>query len=148
MEHVKLLSIKFVATFILLYLILGIGYGMGFGQILTISLLSFATYYIGDLIILERTNNLTATIADFVINFTLIYVLMSMMTFAGDLLMAAFLSTLAVTIYEVFFHLYVSEDLSYDDDNRLQVNRYDYMTELSKEIDPFFDDLDDDEDYN
>lgn len=148
MEHVKLLSIKFVATFILLYLILGIGYGMAFGQILMISLLSFATYYIGDILILERTNNLTATIADFVINFTLIYVLMSMMAFAGDMLMATFLSTLAITIYEIFFHLYVAEDLSYDEDNRMQVNRYDYMTELSKEIDPFFDDFDDDEDYS
>ncbi|MBU5594145.1 YndM family protein [Amphibacillus sp. MSJ-3] len=146
MEHIKLLSIKFVTTFILLYLILGIGYGMSFGQTLAISLPCFATYYIGDILILERTNNFIATITDFLIHFTVIYLLINIMNFGGDVLMATFLSSLVIAIYEAFFHLYVAEDLNYDD-KHFQINHYDYLTELSQEINPFADDFDDDEDY-
>ena len=68
MEHVKLIGIKYFATFVLLYLVLGIAYGLTTSQILFISLLSLAVYFIGDLFILSRTNNFIATFADLIMN--------------------------------------------------------------------------------
>lgn len=146
MEHFKLMTIKFIATFVLCYLVLNLGYGLSIGQILLISLLSFITYFIGDLFILERTNNFIATLADFVLNFSAIFVLLHLMDFLGDRLMASFITASALTIYELFFHLYVSEKLGLMH-RKIPIHRYDYMTEFTRDFDPFLDDEDDDEDY-
>src|SRR5690625_1265157 len=99
------MTIKFIATFVLCYLVLNLGYGLSIGQILLISLLSFITYFIGDLFILERTNNFIATLADFVLNFSAIFVLLHLMDFLGDRLMASFITASAFNIDELYFHL-------------------------------------------
>ncbi|WP_067836266.1 YndM family protein [Amphibacillus sediminis] len=144
MEHVKLIVLKFLATFVLLYLVLGIGYGMAVSSIFLINFVSIASYYIGDLIILRRTNNVIAALADFGIAFAAIYLLADMLTVGGDPLTAAFLSALVIGIYELFFHPYVAEVLDYDEEP-LRVENYDYSTEASDEFD-YLEDFGDDDD--
>lgn len=59
MKHVKALLIKFIASFVLLYIVLGVMYTMTFGEVFLLSLvLGIVAYLIGDLFILPRTNNL------------------------------------------------------------------------------------------
>jgi|SRR5690625_4524492 len=149
MKHAKLLIIKWIATFVLLYLVLGLGYGIGLGSIFTISLLSIFTYYVGDVLIFQRTNNFFATVTDFIVNYVAIYLLLNVIGFRGDALIASFFSTTLITIYELFFHLYVAEHFSLTDYDRIDLHRYDYMTEISEELEfDDLDDFDDDEDYD
>lgn len=66
MKHVKALVIKFVSSLVLLSLILGLLFDMAFSNIFLITLvLGIEAYFIGDLLILPRTNNTVATIVDF-----------------------------------------------------------------------------------
>ncbi|MBM7542587.1 YndM family protein [Amphibacillus cookii] len=145
MEHVKLIVIKFIASFVLLYLVLGIGYGMAVGSILAINVVSLIAYYIGDLVILKRTNNLIAALADFAIAFAVIYLLADLLTVGGDPLTAAFLSAVAIGIYELFFHPYVAEVLDYQDDEPVSLKQYDYSMEASDEFEPYLNDFDDED---
>ncbi|GAA4069871.1 DUF2512 family protein [Amphibacillus indicireducens] len=143
MEHVKLIMIKYFATFVLLYLVLGIAYGLTTSQIFFVSLISLALYFLGDLFILDQTNNFIATFSDVVINFIVIYLLLDVVGFAGDRLIAAFISSIVLGFYEIFFHLYVTEEFSYEHEP-ISIGRYDYLMELSEEFEPFIDDEEDD----
>ncbi|HHU19427.1 MAG TPA: DUF2512 family protein [Bacilli bacterium] len=143
MEHVKLIMIKYFATFVLLYLVLGIAYGLTTSQIFFVSLISLALYFLGDLFILDQTNNFIATFSDVVINFIVIYLLLGVVGFAGDRLIAAFISSIVLGFYEIFFHLYVTEEFSYEHEP-ISIGRYDYLMELSEEFEPFIDDEEDD----
>src|SRR5699024_827448 len=105
MKHAKLLIIKWIATFVLLYLVLGLGYGIGLGSIFTISLLSIFTYYVGDVLIFQRTNNFFATVTDFIVNYVAIYLLLNVIGFRGDALIVSFFSMTLIIIYEFFFYL-------------------------------------------
>ncbi|BAM47452.1 YndM family protein [Amphibacillus xylanus] len=142
MAHIKLLSIKYAATLILLYLVLGIAYGISISQIIFVSLISLLIYYVGDIIILGRTNNFIATMFDLVANFVLIFSMLGLIKFGGDQLIAAFISTIVLSFYEIFFHFYVVDELNLRQDN-IFTSSYDYLTEFSSEFDPIFDDIDD-----
>src|SRR5690554_4185447 len=138
MAHIKLLSIKYAATLILLYLVLGIAYGISISQIIFVSLISLLIYYVGDIIILGRTNNFIATMFDLVANFVLIFSMLGLIKFGGDQLTAAFISTIVLSFYEIFFHFYVVDELNLRQDN-IFTSSYDYLTEFSSEFDPIFD---------
>jgi len=142
MAHIKLLSIKYAATLILLYLVLGIAYGISISQIIFVSLISLLIYYVGDIIILGRTNNFIATMFDLVANFVLIFSMLGLIKFGGDQLTAAFISTIVLSFYEIFFHFYVVDELNLRQDH-IFTSSYDYLTEFSSEFDPIFDDIDD-----
>jgi hypothetical protein len=76
MKHVKALAIKFVSSLVLLSLILGLFFDMAYSNIFLITLvLGVAAYLIGDLLILPRTNNTVATIADFGLAFLIIWLM-------------------------------------------------------------------------
>lgn len=57
--------------------------------------------------------------------------------------MAAFISTIVLGFYEIFFHLYVAEELNFNYEP-ISIRRYDYMMEFSEEFDPFIEDDEDD----
>jgi hypothetical protein len=109
MKHVKALIIKFLMITIMLFLVLGLFYGVDFGDIITISIvLTVGAYIIGDLFILPRFRNVIATLADFGLAFIGVWVL-------GDILIeeniplttAALLSAVLIGVGEWFFHKYV-----------------------------------------
>ncbi|SEI12081.1 Protein of unknown function [Halobacillus karajensis] len=74
MEHVKALLVKGMLTLVALYLVLGVGYGAPFVGVLLLTLvLGLVSYFSGDLFILPKTNNLTATFSDLGITFLIVW---------------------------------------------------------------------------
>lgn len=74
MNHFSLILSKFVAMLVLLYIILGIIFGVNFMSVFWVTLtFSIVSYLIGDLLILPRTNNMVASVVDFVMSFAVIY---------------------------------------------------------------------------
>jgi len=109
MKHVRALIIKFLMVTLMLFIVLGLFYGVDFGEILTISLiLTVGAYLIGDLFILPRFGNVAATVADFGLAFLGIWII-------GDAIIdeniplttAALFSSVLIGIGEWFFHKYV-----------------------------------------
>ena len=68
-------------------------YDMSFGNVLSISVvLTLAAYLIGDMLILRRTNNTMATIADFGIAFLVIWLMGDNITYGDSLIMPALIA--------------------------------------------------------
>lgn len=147
MEHIKLIAIKFVATFVLLYLVLGMVYGMAIEYILFINMVSIVSYFIGDLIILERTNNAVTTLVDFGIALAVIYLMADVLTVGGDPLTAALFSAILIGIFEAFYHRYVVNELHEQKLQAIPIRRMEYSMETSEELSDYYDEeFDDDED--
>lgn len=103
MKHVKAFSIKFVATFVLLFLVLGGVQGITFGDIFSMSLvLGGAAYLLGDLFLLPRTSNTIASLADLGLAFILIYFMSGGMTDGGPYRLDRFLPHLLLWCLNCF----------------------------------------------
>lgn len=139
MKHIKAILIKFVATFVILFIILDIIFGMSLANVFFISLvLSVASYLVGDIGILSRTNNTVATITDFGLALIVIWFLSAALSFTPrtPLFVTSLFSAAAMTLFEIFFHKYVSSDtFEHESDNFLNINP-NYQTEVSEEITP------------
>ncbi|WP_338452265.1 YndM family protein [Niallia oryzisoli] len=138
MKHVKALAIKFISTFVLLYVILGLFYGMETGNIFLLSLvLAIVSYIIGDILILPRTNNTTATLADFGLALLVIWFMSESFTRGDNLFRVSLLAALGVTIFEYFYHKYVSNNVTKEDNQTLkQSTNLRFQTEASEELSP------------
>lgn len=137
MNHLKAITVKFLPWLILNYIILGIGFDFSFLTIFWITLvLGIVAYVVGDLLILPRTNNTIATIADFLLAYVLLYFLLDAAAEEPiNLFMAALIPAVAGGIFEWFYHKYVETQIDdYDPGDRRR--RYDYQTEFSEEFDP------------
>lgn len=105
MNHLKAFAMKLLASFALLYMILGMLYNISFGNVFLITLLwGIISYLGGDLLILPRTNNTIATSVDYVFSLFTIWVLSLALTNTGPSLMMNLTATLALTVFEYFFH--------------------------------------------
>lgn len=137
MKHVRALAVKFGASFGLLYVILGIMYDMSVTNVLLIALvLSAASYLIGDLFILPRTNNTIATIADFGLAFMLIWLMGESLTFGDSLFTPSLLAAAGIGVFEYFFHKFVAGDVLEEKENFRPQRRSNlhYQTEASEEL--------------
>jgi hypothetical protein len=116
MEHAKAILIKGIMTFAVLLLIFGSYTGVGEILLLTI-VLGAVSYLAGDLFILPKTSNLTATLADLVLSFLVIWG-MGMMLFdhPGSLVGAALFASVLIASGEWFFHSYLADKV-------LRINR-------------------------
>lgn len=138
MKYVSAMLLKLFMILIVLSIILGLFYNVAMDDILTISMvLTGFSFVIGDLLILLRSSNATATIADFVISFLVILALGSLL-FEGPipLLTATFISALGLTVVEIIYHQYLRSRVL-DDDKPFKISkrRYHYQTEFSEELD-------------
>lgn len=134
MKHVKAFAIKFVATLTLLYIVLGLMFGMSFGEVFVLTaVLGVTAYLIGDLLILPRTNNTIATIGDYVLTWGIIYMFIDAMTI-GYPLGTLFVATLGVVIFEVFFHRYLANNVLPNKTERPLARNLQYQTEVSEEL--------------
>lgn len=138
MKHVIALAVKGIASLVLLYLILGIMYGMSFGNVLFITLvLGIVAYIIGDMLILPRANNLVASIADFGLALMVIWLMSSVLTNGGNLFSMSLIASLGVALFEYFYHKYISTNVI---DNSQTEQNYSgnlrYQTEASEELAP------------
>jgi hypothetical protein len=138
MKHLRAITIKFLASLVLLYVILGLMYDMSFTNVFLISLvLGLASYVIGDLFLLPRTNNTISTLADFGLAFMIIWLLGESLTYGDSLLGASLISAAGVALFEYFFHKYMARSVLEEEtrEHQPQAN-YRYQTEASEELYP------------
>jgi hypothetical protein len=138
MNHLKALAIKFIVSLVLLYMILGMFYDMSFGNVFLITLvLGVASYVIGDLFILPRTNNTVATLADFGLAFMLIWLMGESLTYGDSLFTASLISAAGVALFEYFFHKYMSNSvITRTENDQHRTGNLQYQTEASEELTP------------
>ena len=137
MKHMKNLAIKFISILAVLFIILGIFYDMSFGNVLSISVvLTLASYLIGDLLILLRTNNTMATISDFAIAFLVIWLMGENLTYGDSLIMPALIAAAGIALFETFFHKYVARQIQESDEQQNSSRNLRYQTEASSELTP------------
>lgn len=144
MNHGKALAIKFISSLALLYIVLGLLYDMSFRNVFLITLvLGISSYIIGDMLLLRRTNNMTATIADFVLALIVIWSMGSALTTGGSPFTMALIASIGVALFEYMFHKYVANNV-FTDDNQEVVNNQrqslkslQYQTEVSEEDTPY-----------
>jgi Protein of unknown function (DUF2512) len=136
MKHVKALAIKFVSSLVLLSLILGLLFDMAFSNIFLITLvLGVAAYLIGDLMILPRTNNTVATIADFGLAFLIIWFMSENLTYGDNHFSMSLIAALGVAIFEYMFHKYVANNvIKNQSGQKQQTGKLQYQTEASEEL--------------
>ncbi|TFE00657.1 YndM family protein [Jeotgalibacillus salarius] len=115
MTHLKLFALKFIATLLVLGIILGAGFDVSFQNILWITIvLTAAAYVIGDLLILSKSNNVVATTADFIMSFAVIYFMTDALTVGDDVFIATSISAISLTVFEYFFHQSVARSLDHE----------------------------------
>ena len=137
MKHMKNLAIKFISILAVLFIILGIFYDMSFGNVLSISVvLTLASYLIGDLLILRRTNNTMATISDFAIAFLVIWLMGENLTYGDSLIMPALIAAAGIALFETFFHKYVARQINEANEQQNSSRNLRYQTEASSELTP------------
>ncbi|KAB8126255.1 DUF2512 family protein [Gracilibacillus oryzae] len=117
MEHGKARGIKALMTVVVLYLVLGLGFGIGLGNVLIMTvILGVLSYLFGDLFILPKSSNVTATMADLGMAFLVLWLLGMALTdlSAGAMAGAAILSAAVMAAGEYFFHKYLlKKDLNF-----------------------------------
>ncbi|MGP4077754.1 DUF2512 family protein [Halobacillus sp. K22] len=109
MEYGKALLIKGVLTLVGLYLVLGVAYGASFGGVLLVTVVLGALSYLsGDMFILPKTNNLTATAADLGLTFLVVWAAGSwFLSLSGPAALAALFSALVIAVAEYGFHIFL-----------------------------------------
>ncbi|MBY0148174.1 YndM family protein [Neobacillus niacini] len=148
MKHIKAIAIKFVSSLVLLSIILGLFFDMAFSNILLISLvLGVAAYIIGDLLILPRTNNTVATLADFGLAFLIIWLMSENLTYGDNHFSMSLIAALGVALFEYMFHKYLARNIL-PDRGRQQTTTLQYQTEASEELTPVRPDVRTDTDNN
>ncbi|MEK3886091.1 YndM family protein [Bacillus sp. FSL K6-3431] len=143
MKHIKALALKFISSLVLLYIILGAIYGLNFGNVFLITLvLGIVSYLIGDLFILPRTNNMTATIADFGLALIVIWLVTANVTVDRNTFAISLVSAIAVALFELFFHKYLAKGEMEDTQSDVgRTESFQYQTETSQELAPENDDF-------
>lgn len=94
-----------------------------------------AAYIIGDLLILPRTNNTVATIADFGLAFVVIWLMSENLTYGDNELIISLIAAFGVALFEYMFHRYLSNNIRSETPTRQRpANALQYQTEASKEL--------------
>lgn len=139
MVYFRALAVKFVMTFVILWLILRLFYANPIGPIFLLAItITVIGFIVGDLYFLPRFENWGATIADFL----LILVILSLFNMyvhplATTILTTAGITAILLSIGEFFYHKYLDTNLLHID-NRTVYSRRDGTissteTEFSKE---------------
>lgn len=124
-DHVYAILAKFVIITLVLYLVLGVVYGISFSTVLLMSfILTVVSYIVGDLLILPMaaksttntmTGNLIATIMDFGI--ALLFVWLFGLYYVSPYvpwLTAALISAVVIALGEMLFHSYLKDKILED----------------------------------
>jgi len=140
MKRLVSIGIKGIATFILLYAILGLGYNMSFGRVLLITIvLGTISYIIGDLVVLRWSNNVVATAVDLGIAFAVIWGLNTYSLNYHILMLyySSLIGSLAITVFEYFYHIYLLRAFIHEKQNYYYPpSRTRYQIESSEELHP------------
>jgi hypothetical protein len=109
MNHAKALLIKIIMTFAVLLLLLGSFARIGDILIITL-VLGAVSYLAGDLLILPKTSNLTASLSDLALSFFLIWGLgLLLFEQTNGITFAALFASVLIASGEWFFHSYMAD---------------------------------------
>ncbi|WP_199860667.1 YndM family protein [Oceanobacillus damuensis] len=138
MKYAGPLFIKFLMTTAVLWIVLGLFFGVTFGNIVATSVIVTALGFFGDLFIMPRVGNMLASIADFAFIWAAVW-LIGINLFEGPIALgtAAFISAVLITIGEVIFHRYLKNQMErYEEFQRSKIAYFPrkYQTEFSSEM--------------
>ncbi|WP_337017006.1 YndM family protein [Oceanobacillus massiliensis] len=139
MKYVFPFIVKFIMITAVLWVVLGLFYNVSFGNILATSLLLSAISYAGDIFLMPKFGNTVASLADFVLIWAVVW-LVGNNIFEGPIALgtAAFISAVALTLGEIFFHRYLIDHVLTDEhDQQSKVAHFPrerYQTEFSSEM--------------
>lgn len=139
MKHVTALAIKFISSLVLLYILLGVIYGLSFTNVFLITMvLGITSYLIGDLLILPRTNNMIATFSDFGLALIVIWVMTANLTTNQNTFAISLISALGIALFELILHKYVAKYVIDETPKEVghQTEILQYQTEASEELYP------------
>lgn len=99
-----------------LFVILGLFYGVDFGDVLLISLILTGVSYLGDVFVLPHTSNTVATFADLGLAFFIIWLVgRGIIEETIPLLLASVISAVVLAVGEMLFHMYMDKQI-FDED--------------------------------
>lgn len=113
MKYLEALLIKFAMVFSVVFIILGLVYGVGIFEISLLSLIVTVIGFVGDLIIYPKTSNKVATGGDFVLVFLIVWLggLWLIENPDFSLIMPALYTAVLIAAGEWFFHIYLTKRL-------------------------------------
>jgi hypothetical protein len=116
MDYLKVLGMKFLAIAFAVYIIFGLFSNANWMNLLWISILvTGISYLVGDMVILRKFGNITATIADFGLAFFSLLILGSLFLGADvPIITTSLLAAFFITCCEPFIHGYIVDRFSPD----------------------------------
>ncbi|WP_124728225.1 DUF2512 family protein [Staphylospora marina] len=126
MNHVFHLFAKFIVTGLVMYGVLGFLYGVAPGHVLLVTVLLVILGYLSDVFLMPRMGNVFASLTDFLICFTLVWLLGTYL-FDPDigpqlykanrmpLFQAALVSAAVFTVIEWFYHKWFRRQMGRDE---------------------------------
>ncbi|MBB6448521.1 ABC-type protease/lipase transport system fused ATPase/permease subunit [Geomicrobium halophilum] len=112
MDVIKALLLKLVIITVILSIVVGAFFGLPFTDVLILSVIYTGLSFLGDMFILPRITNVTATIADFVLAWIGVYVLGYWLfgPYEG-LWIVSLTAAFIIAIGEYFFHRYMKKQV-------------------------------------
>ncbi|ALX49313.1 YndM family protein [Lentibacillus amyloliquefaciens] len=139
MIHLKALGIKAIAIGITIFSLFGIFYNANLTNLFWVSVLTTGlTFLIGDLFVLRRFGNLTASVVDFPLAFLTIWLLCGMFIEASfPVISVALIAAFFITCCEPFIHTYLNENLEAErfEERKREPEAGRLQTEFSEEFD-------------
>ncbi|GGE26287.1 membrane protein [Pullulanibacillus camelliae] len=113
LKHFAPLLIKFIMVFAVLYVVAGLFYEWSFSSVLWTSIvLTVVAYLIGDLWILSTAGNVMATLIDFILGLSILWILGNVfLDRAVSMVREPMISALIIAAGEWLFHKYLVERL-------------------------------------
>ncbi|WP_110111801.1 YndM family protein [Bacillus sp. CGMCC 1.16541] len=137
MKHVKPFLIKFLFSLLILYIVLGSIFGIGFPSVFIMAtIISAVSYVIGDDVLLPKTTSFKASLADLAITFFLIWFFTSNFSLTYNAFTAALMSATGLAIADYFFHRYIRDDIMDPDNRKPHWHVFKYQTEMAEELTP------------
>ncbi|MBP1948644.1 YndM family protein [Virgibacillus litoralis] len=135
MDHLKALGLKFVAISITVFSIFGIFYDATLYNLFWISLLvTGISYLIGDLFILRKFGNVTASFADFPLAFLSLWILGNLFLAEGiPIITISIMVAFFITCCEPFIHGFIQERFADGDEREDSRSLNQLQTEFSEE---------------
>lgn len=139
MIHLKALGIKAIAIGITVFSLFGIFYDASLTNLFWVSLLTTGlSFLIGDVFILRRFGNLTASIVDFPLAFVTLWILCGMFIEASfPIISVSLIAAFFITCCEPFIHTYLNENLEAErfEERKRGSGTARLQTEFSEELD-------------
>ncbi|GIO27066.1 YndM family protein [Ornithinibacillus bavariensis] len=133
----KVIGIKLIISTIVVFSIFGIFYHANIMNLIVVSILTAGvSYFVVDQYILPRTNNLMATLADFVLAFATLAVLGSFLIVTDmPVILASLFAAFFLALTEPLLHAYIQDGEEKERDNMRYVPGRNLQTEFAEETD-------------